>query len=108
MAHHVFRRCLLVDVVPPPPIVVVYGDYRLFVADRNYLGIDSTGVEVYQTSTPMMVLGSASVIPIPPGTDTGNNPDRLYVEDLFADSIFISNGTSTILHNQVPEGSIRL
>lgn len=68
MAHHIFRRCLLADVVPPVPTT---GDYRLFVGQSFSVVIDATGLEFGTSLAGLDVLGRLVVQPIPPGVDTG-------------------------------------
>lgn len=77
MAHHIFRRCLLADVVPPLP--VVGGDYRLFVGANFGVAIDVTGVELGTSVAGLDVLSGLQVQPIPPGVDTGLAYYRLEV-----------------------------
>jgi hypothetical protein len=78
MAHHIFRRCLLVDVVPPvPPPVVVYGDYRLVVGSPLFCAYDTTGTEFGTSVAGLDVMSRFFIPPIPPGMDTGLGYGRL-------------------------------
>lgn len=78
MAHHIFRRCLLADVVPPAP-PVAGGDYRLFCGADFGVCYDVTGLEFNTSVAGLEVLGRLVIQPIPPGVDTGLGYYRLEV-----------------------------
>lgn len=71
MAHHVFRRCLLADVVPPVP-PVAGGDYRLVVEPISLFILDHVaGIELSTSVAGLNVMAQLLIEPIPPGVDTG-------------------------------------
>ena len=74
MAHHIFRRCLLADVVPPvpPPPVTALADYRLVVAPIDSVIFERVaGVEFGSSVAGLDAMSGLFVPPIPPGVDTG-------------------------------------
>lgn len=80
MAHHIFRRCILTDLVPPAPPVALQDD-------RVALGFDFAltlhGIELSQSMCGLSTLGNLFIQPIPPGMDTGLGYYRLELEDDF-------------------------
>ncbi len=79
MAHHIFRRCVIENIVPPVP-PVVYGDYRL-VLGANFAAIVefAPSVEFGTSVAGLDVMTSVLIRPIPPGVDTGLGYYRLDV-----------------------------
>ena len=78
MAHHIFRRCLFAEVVPPVPPSMA-GDYRLDVSPSLDLFFDVTGTEFGTSVAGLDVLTQLYIAPIPPGVDTGLGFYRLDV-----------------------------
>lgn len=79
MAHHIFRRCLLVDIVPPAP-PMAEGDYRLVIGDGFSLCIDvANGTELGASITSLDVMRNLTIAPLSPGVDTGLGYYRLDV-----------------------------
>jgi hypothetical protein len=82
MAHHIFRRCLLADVVPPPPVPPAH-DYRLVVSPEVWLVLPAANGAEFGTSVGGLdVMSSLFIPPIPPGIDTGLGYHRLSVSAL--------------------------
>jgi hypothetical protein len=90
MAHHVFRRCILADLVPPVPPVPPMAPQD----DRLALGFDFAltldGIEFGQSMCGLSTLGNLFVQPLPPGMDTGLGYYRLELEEDFATAFPIS------------------
>jgi hypothetical protein len=82
MAHHIFRRCLLADVVPPvpPPVLPGYED-RCDIGPEFFLAVD--GVEFGASVGGLDVMGGFRIVPIPPGVETGDAPDLVWVADRY-------------------------
>jgi len=80
MAHHIVRRCLLADVVPPVPPSLEMDD-RLFLAPAFAIALD--GVEFGSSVGGLSVLGELLIVPIPPGADTGAALDRVSLDPRF-------------------------
>jgi hypothetical protein len=80
MAHHIFRRCLLADVVPPAPVLPEHED-RVAIGSALYFAVD--GVEFGESITLLNVMTGFRVVPIPPGIETGDAPDLVWVSDRF-------------------------
>lgn len=78
MAHHIFRRCLLADVVPPVPPVFPSLDDRISIGTS--FGLLVTGVEFNQSVAGLSVMQAMRVVPIPPGVETGDAQDRLSID----------------------------
>ena len=78
MAHHIFRRCLFAEVVPPVP-PTAGGDYRLDVSPSLDVFFDVTGTEFGTSVAGLDVLTRLYIAPIPPGVDTGRGYYRLEV-----------------------------
>jgi hypothetical protein len=98
MAHHIFRRCLLVDIVPPAP-VVFGGDFRLVVSPGLIAVYEVAGQNINGTVSEISTMSAIYVRPIPPGVDTGLGYYRLVQS---AQEVYyppISPGTPTGLGN---------
>lgn len=78
MAHHIFRRCLFAEVVPPVP-PTAGGDYRLNVSPSLALQFDIGGVEFGESLAGLETLAQLYIAPIPPGIGTGLGFHRLDV-----------------------------
>lgn len=78
MAHHIFRRCVIENIVPPVPPVTLGGDYRLVVGGGFSLCIDvANGIEIGVSITPLDVMRNVTIAPLSPGVDTGLGYYRL-------------------------------
>lgn len=80
MAHHIFRRCLFGEVVPPVPPLTPFDD-RCAIASLFVFRVD--GVEIGTSVTGMDVMSGFRIVPIPPGVDSGESPDRVWVSDRY-------------------------
>lgn len=81
MAHHVFRRCLLADVVPPAPPVMPAHEDRCALGSGFAFRAD--GVEFSTSVAGLDVLSGFRVVPIPPGVETGDSLDRVALASRF-------------------------
>ena len=77
MAHHIFRRCVIENIVPPVPPLTLGGDFRLVVSAGLIAVYEVAGQNINGTVSEISTMSAIYVRPIPPGVDTGLGYYRL-------------------------------